>query len=41
VGKKFKTMNNRELQEYLIERGKRGSKLPRGWQNVDWVEQLE
>lgn len=39
VGKKFKTMNYRELQEYLIERGKRGSKLPRGWQNVDWVEQ--
>lgn len=41
VGKKFKTMNYRELQEYLIERGKRGSKLPRGWQNVDWVEQAE
>ncbi len=39
VGKKFKTMNYRELQEYMIERGKRGSKLPRGWQNVDWVEQ--
>lgn len=41
VGKKFKTMNYRELQEYIIERGKRGSKLPRGWQNVDWVEQSE
>jgi topoisomerase-4 subunit A len=39
VGKKFKTMNYRELQDYMIERGKRGSKLPRGWQNVDWVEQ--
>jgi len=41
VGKKFKTMNFRELQDYLIERGKRGSKLPRGWQNIDWVEQAE
>ena len=41
VGKKFKTMNHRELMEYVIERGKRGSKLPRGWQNVDWVEQIE
>ena len=40
VGKKYKTMNFRELQEYMIERGKRGSKLPRGWQNVDWVEQV-
>jgi topoisomerase-4 subunit A len=40
VGKKYKSMNQRELMEYRIERGKRGSKLPRGWQNVDWVEQL-
>jgi topoisomerase-4 subunit A len=39
VGKKFKVMNFREMQEYQVERGKRGSKLPRGWQNVDWVEQ--
>jgi topoisomerase-4 subunit A len=41
VGKKYKTMNYRELQDYVMERGKRGSKLPRGWQNVDWVEQSE
>jgi topoisomerase IV subunit A len=41
VGKKFKTMNHRELMDYVIERGKRGSKLPRGWQNVDWVEQID
>ena len=41
VGKKFKSMDYRELQDYIIERGKRGSKLPRGWQNVDWVEQAE
>ena len=39
VGKKFKSMDHRELQEYRVERGKRGSKLPRGWQNVDWIEQ--
>jgi topoisomerase-4 subunit A len=39
VGKKFKTMNHRELQEYVVERGKRGTKLARGWQNIDWVEQ--
>ena len=41
VGKKFKTMNRRELMEYLVERGKRGRKLPRGWQNVDYVEQSD
>ncbi|MCK4709817.1 MAG: DNA topoisomerase IV subunit A, partial [Gammaproteobacteria bacterium] len=41
VGKKFKTMGHRELQDYVVERGKRGSKLPRGWQNIDWVEQIE
>ena len=41
VGKKFKSMNHRELQDYVVERGKRGIKLPRGWQNVDWVEQSE
>ena len=34
-------MNTRELMEYQVERGKRGRKLPRGWQNVDWVEQGE
>ena len=39
VGKKFKAMDYRELQDYVVERGKRGSKLPRGWQNVDWIEQ--
>jgi len=41
VGKKFKTMNHRELQDYVIERGKRGTKLPRGWQNIDWIELIE
>ena len=37
-GKKFKSMNLRELEEYRIERGKRGRKLPRGYQNVTAVE---
>ena len=41
VGRKFKTMDRRELMDYAMERGKRGRKLPRGWQNVDWVEQNE
>ncbi len=38
VGRKYKNMSYRDLQEYVTERGKRGSKLPRGWQNIDWVE---
>ena len=33
-GKKYKTMPLAELEEYRIERGKRGRKLPRGYQNV-------
>jgi topoisomerase-4 subunit A len=37
-GKKYKTMNLRELEEYRIERGKRGRKLPRGYQNVTAIE---
>jgi topoisomerase-4 subunit A len=37
-GKKYKTMSVRELEEYRIERGKRGHKLPRGYQNVTGVE---
>jgi topoisomerase-4 subunit A len=38
AGKKFKTMKAAELDEYLGERGKRGLKLPRGYQGVDRVE---
>jgi topoisomerase-4 subunit A len=38
AGKKFKTMKAAELDEYLGERGKRGLKLPRGYQSVDRVE---
>jgi topoisomerase-4 subunit A len=37
-GKKYKTMNLRELEEYRIDRGKRGRKLPRGYQNVSAIE---
>ncbi|WP_018954528.1 DNA topoisomerase IV subunit A [Thioalkalivibrio sulfidiphilus] len=35
AGKKFKTMKGPEVDEYAAERGKRGKKLPRGFQKVD------
>ncbi|MCG5495288.1 DNA topoisomerase IV subunit A [Ectothiorhodospira variabilis] len=35
AGKKFKTLKPDEWREYLGERGKRGTKLPRGFQKVD------
>ena len=37
-GKKHKTMKEAEVDEYLGERGRRGRKLPRGYQKVDRVE---
>ncbi|NNE63889.1 MAG: DNA topoisomerase IV subunit A, partial [Gammaproteobacteria bacterium] len=40
-GKKYKSMNLRELEDYRIERGKRGRKLPRGYQNVSLVEVVD
>jgi topoisomerase-4 subunit A len=40
-GKKYKTMPLRELEEYRIERGKRGRKLPRGYQNVTAIEVID
>jgi topoisomerase-4 subunit A len=40
-GKKYKSMNLRELEEYRIERGKRGRKLPRGYQNVTAIEVVD
>jgi topoisomerase-4 subunit A len=40
-GKKYKTMNLKELEEYRIERGQRGRKLPRGYQNVTAIEVVE
>ena len=40
-GKKYKTMNLRELEDYRIERGKRGRKLPRGYQNVTAIEVID
>ena len=40
-GKKYKTMSLRDLEEYRIERGKRGRKLPRGYQNVTHIEVID
>jgi topoisomerase-4 subunit A len=40
-GKKHKSMNLRELEEYRIDRGKRGRKLPRGYQNVSAIEVVD
>ena len=38
AGKRHKTMGPSEWREYKGERGKRGKKLPRGYQKVDAVE---
>lgn len=38
AGKKHKTMRPAEVDEYAGERGKRGLKLPRGYQKVDKIE---
>ena len=40
-GGKYKSMSIRELETYRIERGKRGTKLPRGYQNVTGIEIVE
>jgi topoisomerase-4 subunit A len=40
-GKKYKAMTLGELEEYRIERGKRGRKLPRGYQNVTAIEVID
>lgn len=37
-GKKHKAMKGAEVDEYVAERGRRGWKLPRGYQSVDRVE---
>ncbi|MBN1378588.1 MAG: DNA topoisomerase IV subunit A [Gammaproteobacteria bacterium] len=34
-GKKYKTMKGAEVDEYVVERARRGYKLPRGYQSVD------
>ena len=36
-GKRHRTMRNAEVREYVGERGRRGRKLPRGYQKVDGV----
>lgn len=38
AGKKHKTMKGAEVDEYAAERGRRGWKLPRGYQAVDRIE---
>jgi topoisomerase-4 subunit A len=38
AGKQHKTMKPDEIVEHLGERGRRGSKLPRGYQKVDTIE---
>jgi len=38
VGKKHKTMKADEVDEFAGERGRRGRKLPRGYQKVDRIE---
>lgn len=37
-GKRHKTMRPAEIDEYLGERGRRGHRLPRGYQKVDSIE---
>jgi len=41
AGKKHKTMSGAEVDEHYAERGKRGLKLPRGYQKVDAIEVLK
>jgi topoisomerase IV subunit A len=38
AGRKFKTMKPDELKEYRAPRGRRGKKLPRGYQSVERLE---
>ena len=38
AGKRKLTLNTIDLDHYVGERGRRGSKLPRGLQKVDWFE---
>ena len=38
AGKRFFKLTHGNLAQYMGERGRRGKKLPRGFQNVDWLE---
>jgi len=40
-GKQHKSMNLKELEEYRCDRGKRGRKLPRGYQKVTSIEVID
>lgn len=37
AGKKYLTLSQTDLEHYMAERGKRGRKLPRGYQKVDMI----
>jgi len=37
-GKRFMNFTEKDLQEYMGERGRRGLKLPRGFQRIDGLE---
>ena len=37
AGKKYVTLSQADLEHYMSERGKRGRKLPRGYQKVDMI----
>jgi topoisomerase IV subunit A len=39
-GKRFMNLSRREMQDYIARRALRGSKLPRGYQNVSSIEVL-
>ena len=41
AGKRFISFNEKDLEEYLGERGRRGLKLPRGLQRIDKLEVKE
>jgi len=41
AGKRYVNMKFSELDHYMGERGRRGHKLPRGFQKVDMVEVIE
>ncbi len=41
AGKKHVTLSQADLEHYMAERGKRGRKLPRGYQKVDFIQAVD
>ena len=41
AGKKHVTLSQADLEHYMAERGKRGRKLPRGYQKVDYIQAVD